>query len=56
MRPEERQTAETAGVDALLMIVQKHATECGLGAVLEKHATLIRIETRHDVRTLRFTR
>jgi hypothetical protein len=41
-RPEERQTTKTAGVDAILVVVEKHPTEGGLGAVLEQDVSLLR--------------
>ena len=34
-RTEERQATKTARVDTILVVVEKHAAEGGLGAVLE---------------------
>src|SRR5579864_2643128 len=44
-RSKKWQTAEAARIDALAMIVEEHATEGGLGAVLEKYTPLIAIQT-----------
>src|ERR1700692_1319334 len=39
--PEQRQPAEPAGVDAVLLVVEKDAAESGLGAVFQEHAALV---------------
>ena len=51
-RPKERQTAEAARVHAILVVVEKHTTEGGLGAVLEQYVMLFRGEACHDRVTL----
>src|SRR5262252_6679568 len=56
IRPKQRQAAEAAGVDAIAVIVEEHATEGGFGAVLEEHTPLIAVETRDDLRALRLAR
>jgi hypothetical protein len=40
-RPEERQTAKAAPVDAILVVVEKHTAEGGLSAMLEQHVALL---------------
>src|SRR5882724_8831938 len=54
-RPEERQAAKAAGVNAVLVIVEEHATESRFRAVLEQHALLVLIKARGDLRTLRLS-
>ena len=49
---EQRQAAEPAGVDAMLVVVQKHAAERRLGAVLQQHALLVGREAGDDVPAL----
>src|ERR1700741_1738371 len=49
-RSKQWQTAEAARIDTVAVIVEEHATEGGLGAVLEKHTPLIAIQTRDDLR------
>src|ERR1700675_714781 len=39
--PEQGQPAEPARVDAVLLVVEKHAAEGGLGAMLQEHAALV---------------
>src|SRR6267154_1217754 len=39
--PEQRQPAEPARVDAVLLVVEKDAAESGLGAVFQEHAALV---------------
>src|SRR5229473_2656456 len=39
--PEQRQTAEPARVDAVLLVVEKDAAEGGLGAMFQEHAALV---------------
>src|SRR6202011_3961938 len=39
--PEQRQPAEPARVDAVLLVVEKDAAEGGLGAMFEEHAALV---------------
>src|SRR5215472_2386970 len=55
-RTEERQPAEAARVDPVTVIVEKDATEGGLGPVLEQYAALIRSEARGDLRALCLSR
>src|SRR5690242_8853062 len=38
---EQRQSAEAAGIDAGLLVVEEHAAERRLGTVLEQHAMLV---------------
>src|ERR1700694_6226933 len=52
-RPEERQAAKAAGVNAVLVIVEEHATESRFRAVLEQHALLVLIKARGALRPLR---
>src|SRR5215469_10485441 len=52
-RPEQRQTAEAARVDAVLVVVEEHAAERRFRAMLEQHASLIRTKTCGDLRALR---
>ncbi len=40
-RPEERQTTKAARVDAILVVVEKHAAKGGLSAVLEQHVAFL---------------
>jgi hypothetical protein len=54
-RPKERQAAKAAGVNAVLVIVEKHTTEGSFRAVLEQHALLVLIKARGDLRTLRLS-
>src|ERR1700674_3689047 len=54
-RSEERQAAKAAGVSAVLVVVEKHATESSFRAVLEQHALLVLIKARGDLRTLRLS-
>src|ERR1700737_2867191 len=54
-RPEERQAAKAAGVNAILVIVEKHTTEGSFRAVLEQHALLVLIKARGDLRALRLS-
>ena len=51
-RPKERQTTEAARVHAILVVVEKHTTEGGLGAVLEQYVMLFRGEVCNDRVTL----
>ena len=51
-RPEERQTTKAARVDAILVVVEKHTTEGGLGAVLEQDVVFLRGEACNDRVTL----
>lgn len=51
-RPKERQTTEAARVHAILVVVEKHTTEGGLGAVLEQHVVFLRGEACNDRVTL----
>src|SRR5260221_6738706 len=39
--PEQRQPAEPARVDAVLLVVEKDAAESGLGAMFQEHAALV---------------
>src|ERR1700741_4669480 len=55
-RSKQWQSAEAARIDTVAVIVEEHATEGGLGAVLEKHTPLIAIEARDDLRALRLGR
>src|SRR2546427_16391 len=41
---EQRQRAQPAAVDALALVVQEHAAERSLGAVLQQHAALFAAE------------
>jgi hypothetical protein len=54
-RSEERQPAKAAGVNAVLVIVEKHATESRFRAVLEQHALLVLVKARGDLGTLRLS-
>src|SRR3984893_9986168 len=54
-RSEERKAAITAGVNTVFMIVEKHTAEGSFRAVLEQHASLVRIKVRGDLRTLRLS-
>src|SRR6202049_2771598 len=54
-RSEERQAAEAAGVNAVLVIVEEHATESRFRAMLEQHALLVLIKARGDLRPLRLS-
>lgn len=40
-RPKERQATEAAGVNTILVVVEKHTAEGGLGAVLEQHVAFL---------------
>src|SRR6516165_6577856 len=46
---EQRQTAEAAGVDPLLVIIEEDAAEGGFRTVLEKHPSLVRCQTGRDL-------
>src|SRR5260370_30560116 len=39
--PEQRQPAEPARVDAVLLVVEKDTAEGGLGAMFQEHAALV---------------
>src|SRR5580658_3868706 len=54
-RSEKRQAAKAAGIDAVFVIVEKHATEGGFRAVLEQNASLGVAKTRSNLRTLRIS-
>lgn len=47
-RPEERQPAKPACVDAVFVVIQKHPTEGGFGTVSEQDVPLIRRQCRSD--------
>src|SRR4029077_19343918 len=49
-RGEQRQAAKAAGVNAVLVIVEEHATESRFRAVLQQHALLVLIKARSDLR------
>src|SRR5271169_2701134 len=55
-RSKKRQAAKATGVDAVLVIVEKHTTESRLRPVLEQHASLVLVETGGDLHTLCFAR
>lgn len=51
-RPEERQPTKAARVDAILVVVEEHTTEGGLGAVLEQDVVLLSGEAGNERLTL----
>src|SRR5215475_12738768 len=55
-RAEKWQAAEAARIDSFAMIIEKHTAKGGLGTVLEQHTPLVPIESRDDLRALRFAR
>lgn len=47
-RTEERQTTKMARVDTILVVIEKHATEGGLSAVLEQDVAFLPGEAGND--------
>src|SRR5579859_3039178 len=56
VRAEERQSAEAACIDAVLLVIKKDTAKRSLGAVLEQHAALTGVQSGDDLAPLRLGR